>query len=81
MTSNRSYFEPFWAQDPDEEAQLRNFQNVPQDFADYILAASNRGYYADDLLLTALAARLATPIIVLAWSSERKVWERTVVAN
>ena len=81
MTSNRSYFEPFWAQDPDEEAQLRNFQNVPQDFADYILAASNRGYYADDLLLTALAARLATPIIVFPWSSERKVWERTVVAN
>ena len=81
MTSHKSYFEPWWAPGPDEDAQVRNHQSVPQDFSDYILAASNRGYYADDLLLTALAARLATPIIVFAWSSDREVWERTVVAN
>ena len=74
-------YEPFWAVDPDEEAYMCANAEVPQDYAEYVLTASRQGYYADDLLLTALATRLEIPIIVFAWSHERQSWERSVVAN
>lgn len=80
LTSHKAKFEPFWAPDPDEEKLFRANLEVPTEYADYVLAASQRGYYADDLLLTALADRLNTPIIVFAWSTTRQIWERSVVS-
>ena len=81
LTSHKAKFEPFWAPDPDEEKLFRANLEVPTEYADYVLAASQRGYYADDLLLTALADRLNTAIIVFAWSTTRQIWERSVVSS
>ena len=39
---------PFWSPDPDEKPNERAFQAAPQDFSEYIMAASRREYYADD---------------------------------
>ena len=75
MNSNKSHFESFRAQDADEEDKMRNFQPKPEPFADYVLAAGNKGYYADDLLLRPV---WFTRIVVFAWSPAREVWDRTV---
>lgn len=81
LTKHKDLYEPFWAVDSDETEAERAFLDAPQDFPEYVMAASNQGYYADNLLLSALADRLQTPIIVFAWSGERKSWERSVLAK
>lgn len=40
-----------------------------------------QGSYADDLILSALADRLPTAIVVFAWVPERQTWERSVACN
>lgn len=44
------------------------------------MIASLQGYYADGLLLQALAERLATTIIVFSWNSSVNIWQRSVLS-
>ena len=81
MTKFRDKYEPFWAVDPEEKAHLRDNQEIPKDFPDYVMTASKQGYYADDLLLSALSDRLKTPIVIFAWIPARQSWERSVVCS
>lgn len=81
LTKFRSKYEGFWAADPDEPAHLRANQEAPKDYPEYVMAASKQGYYADDLILSALADRLKAPIIVFAWIPQRQSWERSVVSS
>ena len=78
---HKAIFEPFSAPDSAEANLFRANQEAPAEYADYVLAASHRDYYADDLLLNALAERLLTPIVVFAWSTTRQIWERSVVCS
>ena len=50
------------------------------EFSDYCMIASLQGYYADGLLLQALAERLATTIIVFSWNSSVNIWQRSVLS-
>jgi hypothetical protein len=81
LTKYSDKYKEFWAVDPHEKEFERDFQDIPQDFPAYIMAASRKGYYADDLILSALADRLRAPLIIFAWSPERQSWERSVLAN
>ena len=78
---HKAIFEPFSAPDSAEANLFRANQEAPAEYADYVLAASHRDYYADDLLLNALAERFLTPIIVFAWSTTRQIWEPSVVCS
>lgn len=81
LTAHKTKFQPFWAADPAEDKLFRANLEAPTEYADYVLAASHRDYYIDDLLLNAIAERLCTPIIVFAWSPARQIWERSVVSS
>ena len=70
-----------WAVDETEEPYLRDYQEVPQDFSDWCMIASRQGYYADGMMLQALAERLACPIIVFAWDATMQSWVRAVQAS
>ena len=55
LTAHKAKFEPFWAVDPAEDKLFRANQEAPAEYADYVLAASQRDYDIDDLLLNAIA--------------------------
>ncbi len=44
------------------------------------MIASLQNYYADGLLLQALAARLCSPIIVFSWNPSANIWQRSVLS-
>lgn len=69
-----------WAPDSDEPEIFRANQAPPSEFSDYCMIASLQGYYADGLLLQALAERLATTIIVFSWNSSVNIWQRSVLS-
>ena len=68
-----------WAS-ADEPEIFRANQAPPSEFSDYCMIASLQGYYADGLLLQALAERLATTIIVFSWNSSVNIWQRSVLS-
>ena len=78
VMKHRDDFEPHWAHDPNEPDFMRAYQNPPDSFSDYLMLASLQGFYADHLLIQALATRLGVPIVVFAWNN--KTWQRTVFA-
>lgn len=78
VMKHRDDFEPHWVHDPNEPAFMRAYQNPPDSFSDYLMLASLQGFYADHLLIQALATRIGVPIVVFAWNS--KTWQRTVFA-
>ena len=81
LIKHANRFKQSWAVDETEEPYLRDYQEVPQDFSDWCMIASRQGYYADGMMLQALAERLACPIIVFAWDATMQSWVRAVQAS
>lgn len=80
LRKNLEKFKEQWAPDPQETPAQRAVQpTAAASFEEYLTAAAGKKFYADGLLLTAVAEHTKTPIVV--WFRDGAGWRRTVMAN